>query len=73
MADFEKSIGELDAIVKQLEQGDLSLDEMLELFEKGVALSNSCNKMLDEAEKKINIIVKKDGEIQKQEFKGLDE
>ncbi len=73
MADFEKSIGELDAIVKRLEQGDLSLDEMLELFEKGVALSNSCNKMLDEAEKKINIIVKKDGEIQKQEFKGLDE
>jgi len=73
MADFEKSIGELDIIVKQLEQGDLSLDEMLDLFEKGVALSNACNKMLDEAEKKINIIVKKDGEIQKQEFKGLDE
>ena len=73
MADFEKSIKELDGIVKKLEQGDLSLDEMLELFEKGVALSATCNKMLDEAKKKINILVKKDGEIKKQEFKGLDE
>ncbi|MBQ2754890.1 MAG: exodeoxyribonuclease VII small subunit [Clostridia bacterium] len=73
MADFEKSIKELDEIVKKLEQGDLPLDEMLELFEKGVALSSACNKLLDEAEKKINILVKKDGEILKQEFKGLDE
>ena len=73
MADFEKSIAELDEIVKQLEKGDLSLDEMLALFEKGVSLSAACNKMLDEAEKKINILVKKDNEIVKQEFKGLDE
>ena len=46
---------------------------MLALFEKGVGLSAACNKMLDEAEKKINILLKKDGEIVKQEFKGLNE
>ena len=73
MADFEKSIEELDGIVKQLESGDLSLEEMLAIFEKGVGLSAACNKMLDEAEKKINILLKKDGEIVKQEFKGLNE
>ena len=73
MADFEQSIDKLDKIVKQLESGDLSLEEMLALFEKGVGLSAACNKMLDEAEKKINILLKKDGEIVKQEFKGLNE
>ena len=65
---FEKSIIQLEQIVTQLEKGDLSLDEMLKLFESGIALSRSCNKMLDEAEKKINILVKKDGGIEKQEF-----
>ena len=69
MADFEQSIDNLDKIVKQLEAGDLSLDEMLVLFEQGIGLSAACNKMLDEAEKKINILLKKDGEIVKQEFK----
>ena len=42
---------------------------MLVLFEQGIGLSAACNKMLDEAEKKINILLKKDGEIVKQEFK----
>ncbi len=69
MAGFEQSIDKLDKIVKQLEAGDLSLDEMLVLFEQGIGLSAACNKMLDEAEKKINILLKKDGEIVKQEFK----
>ena len=69
MADFEQSIDKLDKIVKQLEAGDLSLDEMLVLFEQGIGLSAACNKMLDEAERKINILLKKDGEIVKQEFK----
>lgn len=65
---FEKSIAELENIVKTLESGNLSLDEMIKLFEQGMKLSASCNKILDEAESKINILMKKDGEITKQEF-----
>ncbi len=65
---FESSITELEAIVKTLEEGKLSLDEMITLFEKGMKLSAVCNKALDEAEKKINILVNKNGEIVKQEF-----
>ena len=65
---FEKSIDELEKIVAKLEGGDLSLDEMLKLFEKGVSLSKECNTMLDSAEKKINQITKKDGELVKKPF-----
>ena len=70
---FEKSITELEKIVAQLEKGDLSLDEMLKQFEDGIALSRSCNKMLNEAEKRINVLVKKGGEIEKQEFNSIEE
>lgn len=70
---FEKSIEELENITKKLESGDLSLDEMIKLFEKGMDLSSKCNKILDEAESKINALVKKDGEIVKQEFAPAEE
>lgn len=66
---FEKSITELENIVKTLESGNLSLDEMIKLFEQGMKLSANCNKLLDEAESKINILMKSNGEITKQEFK----
>lgn len=62
---FEENITELEEIVRRLEQGDASLDESLSLFEKGVKLSKSCSSMLDNAEKKVNILL--NGE--KQEFK----
>lgn len=65
---FEKSISELENIVKTLESGELSLDDTIKLFERGIKLSSQCNKLLDEAESKINILIKKDGEIKKQEF-----
>lgn len=65
---FEKSITELENIVKKLESDSLTLDEMIKLFEKGIKLSAECNKMLDNAENKINILIKKENEIQKQAF-----
>ena len=65
---FEKSITELENIVKTLESGNLSLDEMIKNFELGIKLSADCNKLLDEAENKINVLIKKDVEITKQEF-----
>lgn len=66
---FEKSIAELEEIVSQLENGSVTLDESRELFEKGIKLSKSCQKMLDQAEKKVSILMtNEDGEIVKEDF-----
>ena len=55
---FEKSVDELDAIVSKMESGDLSLDESLKLFEKGVKLTRECQKTLADAEAKIEKLMK---------------
>ena len=54
---FEKAIKELEEVVNKLESGEASLSESLELFEKGIQLAKDCNKMLDEAEKKVSVLV----------------
>jgi exodeoxyribonuclease VII small subunit len=55
---FESSLRELERIVEQLEAGDLPLERSLELFEQGVQLSRDCQKRLDEAERKVEILLK---------------
>ena len=55
---FESSLKELERIVEQLEAGDLSLERSLELFEQGVRLSRDCQKRLDEAERKVELLLK---------------
>src|ERR1044071_9500827 len=55
---FEASLSQLETIVKKLEEGDLPLDESLKLFEKGVALSRECRERLNEAERRIEILLK---------------
>ena len=66
---FEQSITELEQIVAKLEGGSVTLDESLTLFEKGIKLSKSCQKMLDEAEKKVSILMtNEDGEVKKEAF-----
>jgi exodeoxyribonuclease VII small subunit len=54
---FEKAIERLEAIVAELEQGDLPLEESLKIFEEGVRLSKSCLKILEEAERKVEVLV----------------
>lgn len=53
---FEKSLEELELIVNQLEQGELSLDQSLKLFEKGVKLTRSCQQSLTTAEQRIKTL-----------------
>ncbi|HIV02552.1 MAG TPA: exodeoxyribonuclease VII small subunit [Candidatus Aphodoplasma excrementigallinarum] len=65
---FETNIKELEEIVAKLEKNDIPLDESLKLFERGVMLSAQCNKLLDEAEQKVNVLLKKDGEMVEQDF-----
>ena len=57
---FEKGLEELEAIVQKLEGGDLSLEQSLKLFEQGVQLSQRCRKQLQDAETKVEILLKKD-------------
>lgn len=55
---FEEALGRLESIVSQLEGGDLDLEKSLRLFEEGIRLSYVCGQKLDEAEKKIEILLK---------------
>jgi exodeoxyribonuclease VII small subunit len=57
MADFEKQLTALESVVERLEQGDLSLEESVELFEEGMKLSEACKKELEVAEGKIQLLV----------------
>ena len=67
---FEVAMEELESIVEQLESGDLSLEDSLAAFEKGVTLIKYCNQKLNEVEKRVEVLVKdKDGKFQ---FKALD-
>ncbi|PPC91670.1 MAG: exodeoxyribonuclease VII small subunit [Methylobacter sp.] len=56
---FEESLAELEQLVSQLEQGDISLEESLKAFERGVNLTRSCQAALQEAEQKVNILLEK--------------
>lgn len=54
---FEQAMARLEAIVGELEKGDLPLDESLKIFEEGIRLSKSCLKVLEDAEKKVEVLV----------------
>lgn len=58
---FEQALDELDRIVKQLEAGDLPLEQSLELFERGVKLSRLCQKRLEDAERRVEVLVRGEG------------
>lgn len=71
--DFEKSLAELEQIVERMEQGELSLDESLKQFERGIALTRSCQAALQQAEHKVEILLRKSGATQEadiQPFEG---
>lgn len=57
MAEFEKSVKDLETIIEKLNGGELTLKESIELYEKGIKLAKSMEKQLDDTEKKINIIL----------------
>jgi len=68
LASFEAGLEELEKVVKELEGGDLPLERALELFERGMKLSEACRKQLEEAETRIEILTRRAGEIQPQPF-----
>ncbi|HMS08209.1 MAG TPA: exodeoxyribonuclease VII small subunit [Pyrinomonadaceae bacterium] len=66
---FEESLDQLEAIVRKLEDGDLPLEESLELFEKGVKLSRECKERLVRAERRIEVLMKEtNGDLKLEEM-----
>lgn len=65
---FEDALKRLEQLVKEMEAGDLSLDQMIGHFEEGSALVEKCGKRLNEVERRIEKLVKKDGKIETEPF-----
>ena len=59
---FEKSLKELEALVAKMEQGNLTLEESLQHFERGIQLTRTCQQALKAAEQKVEILLKKTGQ-----------
>jgi exodeoxyribonuclease VII small subunit len=66
---FEASLQELENIVREMESGELPLERALELFEKGMKLSEACRKQLEEAEARVELLVRKGDKVQAEPFK----
>ena len=65
---FEENMEELENIVKELEEGNLNLEKSVEKFEEGMKISKTCNEMLEDAEKKISILLEENDEIEETKF-----
>ena len=65
---FEESMEKLEGIVTELENGNLNLDESVKRFEEGMKIAKQCNTILENAEKKITILLEKDGELKEENF-----
>ena len=68
MPKFEECLDRLEKIVNELEKGDVSLERALELFEEGMSLSGACRKQLEEAEGKVEVLLKRNGKLQPEPF-----
>ncbi len=62
--DFEQSLNALQDTVEQLESGDLSLEQALQAFEKGIGLTRSCQQALDQARQRITTLLEQNGQLQ---------
>ena len=66
---FEGCLDELEKVVKELEAGDLSLERSLELFERGMGLSDTCRQQLEAAETRVEMLIRKDGKMTAEPFR----
>jgi exodeoxyribonuclease VII small subunit len=66
---FETSLDELETVVRELEGGDLPLERSLELFERGMGLSESCRKQLEAAETRVEMLIRKEGKLTPEPFR----
>lgn len=71
--DFERSLGELEQLVQRLEGGELPLDEALRTFERGIELTRQCQTALKSARQKVDILLKRSGQLEVEPFSDEDE
>lgn len=67
---FEEALKELEALVERMEKGEVSLEDSLKDFERGIALTRACQQALQEAEQKVHILMEKDGQASIEPFSG---
>ncbi len=65
---LENALGELEKLVEEMEQGNLSLEESLKRFERGIALTSECQEALQKAELKVQELVEKNGKLVEKDF-----
>ena len=70
---FENALEKLESITKELEEGDLSLEDSLKHFDEGVKLAEYCNSKLSDAQRKVEILLKKDDSLEPVAFDKLDD
>lgn len=70
---FEEALGRLEEIVDELEKGEASLEQSLKLFEEGIQISRFCGEKLDEAERKVEVLLRKGGKDVEEPFQVPDE
>lgn len=70
---FEDGLAQLENITKELEDGNLSLEDSLKYFDEGVKLAEYCNSKLSDAQRKVEILLKKDGSLEPVAFDNLDD
>lgn len=66
--DFEKALTNLEQLVESMESGELTLEQSLDAFERGVKLTRDCQQALQQAEQKVQILMARDGEAQLEPF-----
>jgi exodeoxyribonuclease VII small subunit len=66
---FESCLDELEKVVRELEGGDLPLERSLELFERGMSLSDACRKQLEEAETRVDMLIRREGKLTAEPFR----
>ncbi len=71
--DFEQALAELEKLVQRLEGGELPLDEALKTFERGIELTRHCQTSLKAARQKVDILLKRSGQVEVEPFSASDE
>lgn len=67
---FEEALDRLEAIVRRMEAGEMSMEESLKAFEEGIKLARFCTKKLDEADRRVDLLLRQEGELVTKPFAG---
>ena len=70
--DFEKALSDLEQLVERMENGDYSLEESLQAFEQGIKLTRECQRMLAQAEQKVQILIQGEDKIKLEPFESTE-